>query len=337
MVTARLPGDRNDRLQFARDVLIAESAALAQVAQGLGDELLQAADKLLDSDGCVLVTGVGKAGLVGQKVAATFASTGTPAHFLHPTEAMHGDLGRITRRDVLLALSNSGETSELTQILGPIKRSCESLIAVTSRPHSTLAKMADIAVIYGPVREACPINMAPSTSCTVMMAIGDALAFLLMRQRQFGSDEFSQFHPAGSLGRRLKAVDEVMRSGTQLRIGASSLTVAEVFAQSRRTGRGTGAIMLVDADGRLEGLFTDSDLARLVERRDMAAFDRPIADCMTRQPIKLHTGQRVEDALKLFHSHQISEVPVLDHDGRPIGLVDITDLVELLPAAPAAA
>jgi arabinose-5-phosphate isomerase len=327
------PESREDQLRFARNVLSIESAAIAQVAERLGEELLQAVDKLHDSEGCVLVTGVGKAGLVGQKVAATFASTGTPAHFLHPTEAMHGDLGRITQRDVVLALSNSGETSELSQILEPIKRSCDGLVAVTSRPRSTLARMADIAIVYGAVREACPIGVAPSTSCTVMMAIGDAMAFLLMRKRQFGSAEFGRFHPAGSLGRRLKAVNEVMRGGPQLRIADASLSVAEVFAQSRRIGRGTGAIMLVDADGKLEGLFTDSDLARLVERREFAAFDRPIAECMTRHPITLQSGQRVEDALTLLHGHQISEIPVLDQDGRPIGLVDITDLVELLPAA----
>ena len=321
------------QLEIAREVLRVESAALAQVADRLGQNLLEAIDLLAQCRGNVLVTGMGKAGLVAQKIAATLASTGTRAHWLHPAEAAHGDLGRVQAGDIVLALSHSGETAELISVLGPVRQIGAVLVGITSREQSALAHQADVAIVYGDVEEACPIGLAPSTSCSVMMGIGDALAFVLMRMRDFSAEDFGRFHPAGSLGRKLRSVEDVMRQGRQLRIAECSLTVREVFATAARPGRRTGAIMLTDEDGKLVGLFTDSDLARLVERRDLSAFDRPIADFMTRTPITLQCGQLVLDALEVLRDRHISELPVIDAVGKPIGLVDITDLVDLLPDA----
>lgn len=330
---AEIADDPARQLEIARQVLHTEAAALETVADRLDGRFLEAVAALESCSGSVIVTGMGKAGIVGQKVAATLASTGTRAHFMHPAEAVHGDLGKIRADDVVLAFSHSGQTAELVQILRPIKDMGSGLIGVTGRSSSVLARMADVAVIYGDVEEACPIKMAPSTSCSVMMAIGDALAFVLMQVRDFGNEDFGRFHPAGALGRKLQTVDETMRYGPQLRIAPASLTVSEVFVHVQRPGRRSGAILLVDDNGVLAGLFTDSDLARLFERRNPQAFDRPIREVMTKTPLSLRSGQRVLDALAILRQFQVSEIPVLDDEGKPIGLVDITDLVDLLPEA----
>lgn len=321
------------QLAAAREVLRAEAGALAATAERLGDAFLQALTMLAHCAGGVLVTGMGKAGLVGAKIAATLASTGTRAHFLHPAEAVHGDLGRIGPNDVVLALSHSGETEEIVQILRPIRELAAGFIAITSKPTSSLALAADAAIVYGPIDEACPLGLAPSTSCAVMMAIGDALAFALMQARAFDEEDFGRFHPAGSLGRKLQLVDEIMRYGPQLRIAGSDLTVGELLAKVQKPGRRSGAILLVDRMGKLEGLFTDSDIVRLFERRDLSVLEQPIADFMIRRPITLRSGQRVRDAVGLLRDRHISEIPVLDADNRPIGLVDITDVLDLLPEA----
>lgn len=321
------------QLAIAREVLMVEAAALNAVKDRLNESFLQAVQRIIECEGSVIVTGMGKAGIVGQKVTATLASTGTRAHFLHPAEAVHGDLGRVCVDDVLLAFSHSGETAEVTQILGPVRDIGAPIIAVTSRSQSTLARMAQTTIAYGAVSEACPNGLAPSTSCTVMMAIGDAIAFVLMRLRAFTDDDFGRFHPAGSLGRKLQRVEEVMRVGAQLRVAHCQLSVSEVFIQGQRPGRRTGALVLVDDEGKLCGIFTDSDLARLFERRDPSLFDRPIREFMTQRPVTLRVGQRVRDALQLLKSHHLSEIPVLDDEERPQGIIDITDLVDLLPQA----
>jgi arabinose-5-phosphate isomerase len=321
------------QLACAKDVLLAESAALHLAAQRLDGSFADAAALLANAEGCVLVTGMGKAGLIGQKVAATLASTGTRAHFLHPAEACHGDLGRIGPDDVVLAFSHSGQTPELTQILPSIQELGVPIVAVTSRDSSDLAKASDAAIVYGPIDEACPIGMAPSATCAVMLGIGDALAFVLMRMRDFGASDFHRRHPSGSLGRRLQRVERVMRTGAQMRIASADLSVREAFVSVHRPGRRTGAICLVDERGRLVGLFTDSDLAKLLERADVEALRRPIRECMTPNPITAEPGQLVQDVLELFKRRQVSEIPVVDAEGAPIGVVDITDLVDLLPEA----
>jgi arabinose-5-phosphate isomerase len=330
-VTERDTPDRLEALAHIRSILRLEADSLAAVAERLDSAVARAVEVIDACRSSVIVTGMGKAGQVGAKVASTMASTGTRAHFVHPAEAVHGDLGRIEPSDVVLAISHSGETSELTRILHPIRDQGTRIIGITSRSNSTLARLADPPICYGSVEEACPLKMAPSTSCVVQMAIGDALALAVMKRRGFDAAAYARFHPGGSLGRKLEPVERVMRAGLELRIASARLTVSEVFVASRRPGRRTGAVMLVDDEGRLSGIFTDSDLARLVERRDLAAFDRPVGEIMTRSPRVLRVGQRVLEALELLERHRVSEVPVIDADERPVGLVDITDLVDLLP------
>jgi arabinose-5-phosphate isomerase len=234
--------------------------------------------------------------------------------------------------DVALILSHSGESEEIVRLLGPLKQLCGSLIAVTGNRDSSLARRSDIALVYGPLDEVCPLGLAPSSSTTAMIAIGDALAFVLMRARNFSRDDFARYHPAGSLGRKLLKVEDVMRRGVELRLASEDDTTRSVFAQVQRRGRRTGAVMLVDARGRLSGLFTDSDLARLFERRRDDALDGPIAQVMTREPLTVRIGSRLGDAVEVLKQYKISELPVVDAEGAPIGLLDITDLIGLFPS-----
>jgi arabinose-5-phosphate isomerase len=236
---------------------------------------------------------------------------------------------------VALLLSHSGESDELVRLIGPLRKLASALVAVTGNPDGTLARCADAAVVYGPVEEACPLALAPSSSTTVMLALGDAVAFTLLQERRFTADDFARYHPAGSLGRRLATVADVMRTGHELRVAAATVTVREVFARVHHEGRRTGAIMLVDDAGRLAGLFTDSDLARLFERRADGCFDGPISAVMTKTPRTIHRSARMEEAVALMRASKISELPVIDDDGRPVGLLDITDLIGVEAAAPA--
>lgn len=321
-----------DRLTFARRILLAEAAALGSVADRLGEGFDRVAEALFRCRGRVAVAGVGKSADVGQKLVGTLNSTGTRAYTLDPTRAVHGDLGMVHPDDVALLLSHSGESEELLRLVGPLRKLASGLLAITGNINGSLARSADAAIVYGPVTEACPLSLAPSTSTTVMIALGDALAFTLLEQRQFTAEQFAQFHPAGSLGRKLATVAEWMRSGSELRIAPATDTVRSVFAQVRHTGRRTGAIMLTDADGRLAGLFTDSDLARLFESRQDEALDAPIERVMTKQPTVIGPDARLGEAIELLKARKISELPVVDADGHPIGMLDITDLIGMDPA-----
>lgn len=326
-----------ERLKYAREILWGEAAALGLVADRLGDTFLQAIDLLQRCPGRVVVTGTGKSADVGQKIAGTLNSTGTRSYVLDATKALHGDLGMVHPNDVALILSHSGESEEIVRLLGPMRQLALGIVALTGNGRSTLAKQADVAVVYGPLEEVCPLGLAPSTSTTVMIALGDALAFVLSRLRDFTHDDFARYHPAGSLGRKLLKVELLMRHGDDLRLASAEATVREVFAQCGRRGRRTGAVMLTDAEGKLCGLFTDSDLARLFEQRRDACLDRPIREVMTMQPRTVAQGARVADAVEIMRRHKISELPVIDGQGRPIGLIDITDVIGLLPAEEAAA
>lgn len=329
------PAPPFDRLAYARRVLRAEAASLDVVATRLDDSFGEVADALFACRGRVAVIGVGKSADIGQKTVGTLNSTGTRAYTLDATRAVHGDLGSVHPDDVALLLSHSGESEEIVRLLGPLKKLASGLLAITSRADSTLARAADAAIVYGHLIEACPLALAPSTSTTVMLALGDALAFTLLEQRQFTADEFATFHPAGALGRKLATVAEWMRRGADLRVAPESDTVRSVFATVRHSGRRTGAIMLVDDDGKLAGLFTDSDLARLFENRQDQALDRPISQVMTARPIVVSPDAKVSAALDILKARKFSELPVVDADGRPVGMLDITDLIGLEPAASA--
>ncbi len=320
-----------EQLRCARDVLALESQSVAQAAERLDASFCRAADCLYRCRGSVIVTGIGKAGLVGQKISATLASTGTPSHWLHPAEAVHGDLGRIHSYDVVLVLSQSGETEEVVRLLPWLRELGCPVVAITGDADSTLGRSATAALALGPIEEACPLGLAPTTSTTTMLAVGDALALVVSRMRGLTRDDFARLHPAGTLGRRLSRVDQHMRPRQQCRIAEDHLSIREVFVSLRVPGRRTGAIMLVDSEGRLSGIFTDSDLARLFEGRRDCDFDRPIREVMTSQPLTIRSGSLLVDAVAMMARRKISELPVVDPVGRPIGLIDITDVVGMLP------
>jgi arabinose-5-phosphate isomerase len=325
-----------DRLAYAQQIVRAEASALEEVAGRLDGSFLQVIDLIHSCPGRVAITGTGKSADVGQKIAGTFNSTGTRAYVLDATRAVHGDLGMLHPNDVVLMLSHSGESEEMVRLVGPIRQLAMALVVMTSNGQSTLARQADVALVLGPLEEVCPLGLAPSTSTTAMIAVGDALAFVLTRMRQFTHEDFARFHPAGSLGRKLVKVETVMRRGDELRIASCEDTVRAVFARVRRRGRRTGAVMLTGAGGRLCGLFTDSDLARLFELRRDEALDRPIREVMTADPITIPLGSRMVEAVDMICGKKISELPVVDGQGKPVGLLDITDLIGLLPRDEAA-
>lgn len=323
--------DAAERLSYARAILEGEAAALHAVADRLDDSFVRAVDLLWSCRERICLTGTGKSADVGRKIAGTLNSMGTRAYVLDATRAVHGDLGMVHPGDVVLALSHSGESEEVVRLLPSLKQLAQGLIGLTSNGSSTLAREADVALVLGPLEEMCPLGLAPSTSTTVMSAVGDALAFVLARMRAFSREDFARFHPAGSLGRKLMKVESVMRRGADLRLASHRATVREVFAAADRRGRRTGAVLLLDDDDTLAGIFTDSDLARLFERRRDDALDRPIAEVMTARPIVVPLGSRLQEAVDVMRRRKISELPVVDGCGRPAGLLDITDLIGLIP------
>jgi len=320
-----------DQLRAGRDIVRLEGDALLDLAGRLDAEFCTAVDLIAGCVGSVVVSGMGKAGLVGQKIAATLSSTGTRSHFLHPAEAVHGDLGCLHPHDVLLALSNSGETEEICEMLPTVARLGVPIVAVTSTDRNSLAAKADVTIQIGKLREACPWGLAPSTSTTAMLAVGDALALVASQQRGFSPQQFAVFHPAGSLGRRLKTVAELMRPLDRLRVANAGDTVRDIFVRFANVGRRSAAVLLLDEAGRLAGMFTDSDLARLLERRRDDAFDGPISAVMNGAPLTVRPESRFIDIVELLADRKISELPVVDDDGRPVGLIDITDVIGWLP------
>ena len=320
-----------DVLSLGKKVLYHEALAIQKLAESLDSRFLQAVYRILHCQGTVVVCGIGKAGNVGKKVSATLSSTGSPSHFLDPADAIHGDLGKVKSDDVLLVFSRSGETEEISRILPSLCSFHASIIAVTASEQSTLARSADIVLPIGSVEEADRLGLAPSTSTTVMLALGDAMALAVSERRGFRAEHFAKFHPGGSLGRRLSLVDEHMRSLEFCRIAPDSETIREVFARHRIAGRRSGAILLTQRDGQLSGIFTDSDLARLFERRDEHLLDAPIRCVMTMKPTSVTSGTRMLAAIGLMGERRISELPVTDAIGFPLGMIDITDVVAAFP------
>ncbi len=319
-----------DLVAHGREILRAEGEAIVRAADGLGAAFARAIRIVAECTGSVVVTGIGKAGLVARKISATLASTGTPSHFLHPAEALHGDLGALRSDDVVLALSQSGETEEITRLLPHVAIRGIRIVALTGSPQSTLGRAADAVVATGSVSEACSLGLAPSTSTSLMLALGDALALVTSRLRRFTHEEFLARHPGGSLGRQLMRVEDTMRPLARCRTARPGDTVREVFARPLPARR-TGAVMVIDDGSRLAGIFTDSDLARLFERRADALLDGPIGDVMTARPTTVALGTRLRDALALLEARRLSELPVIDDAGRVAGLLDIVDLVGMVP------
>jgi arabinose-5-phosphate isomerase len=319
----------DEQIRAAREIVRREAVAIYDLSNRLNESFSEAVRLVYKCRGSALVSGMGKAGLIGQKIAATLASTGTRAHFIHPAEAFHGDLGRIHADDVMLLLTQSGETAEVVQLLPSLREFGVPLIAITSSRGSTVGRAAQVVIELGELEEACSLGLAPTTTTTAMLAVGDALALVLSKMHNFQAEDFARFHPGGSLGRRLSRVDDIMRPLDQCRCASDAQTVREVVVTCTKPGRRSGAIMLTDASGRLTGLFTDSDLARLFERRNETALDRPIRDVMVAKPTTVKSGMRVGEAVTLLAQRKFSELPVVDAEGRPIGLVDVTDVVGL--------
>jgi arabinose-5-phosphate isomerase len=317
-------------LDRGRAILRAEGEAVLAAAAGLDQAFCRAVRLVEACTGSVVVTGIGKAGLVARKISATLASTGTPSHFLHPAEAMHGDLGALRGDDVALALSQSGETEELTRLLPHVVARRVPIVALTARPDSTLGRAATVVVPTGSVREACGLGLAPSTSTALLLALGDALALVTSNLRQFTSEDFAARHPGGSLGRQLMLVEDAMRPLAECRLARADETVRGVFARPLPARR-TGAVMVVGDQDRLEGIFTDSDLARLFERRHDDLLDAPIGRVMTARPTTVPVAMRLRDAVAILEARRLSELPVVDPDGRVVGLLDVVDLVGLVP------
>jgi arabinose-5-phosphate isomerase len=329
------PAERSrllDPLQQARQILRSEASALEEVAGRLDEQFTRVVEIIGRCAGRVAVTGIGKSADIAQKLVGTFNSTGTRAYALDATRALHGDLGTLHPNDVALLLSHSGESDEVVRLLGPLRKMVSAIVGLTGNHAGTLARFSDAAVVYGPVVESDPLALAPSSSSTVMMALGHAIAFVLSERRQFTAEDFARYHPAGALGRKLATVESYMRSGTDLRVARDTESIRNVFASARHHGRRTGAIILINEDMRLVGLFTDSDLARLFEQRIDDAFDRPVAEYMTRSPITVGPHMRMAEAMEIFRTRKISELPVVDAEGKPLGMLDITDLIGLVPA-----
>lgn len=324
-------GSLIDPLAFAKHTIRHEAEALTTLANNLGGEFTAAVSHFESCAGAVIVTGMGKAGLIGQKISATFCSTGTRSHFLHPAEAIHGDLGRVASEDIVLAFSMSGETEELVRVLPSLRKLSSGIVAITASRESALGQMSKCVLELGQLNEGGSIRLAPSTSTTAMLAIGDALALTLCERRGFDSRDFAKFHPGGSLGRKLTKVHEMMRPLKECRVALQQSSVCETFMTLRCAGRRTGAVMIVNDQQQLVGVFTDSDLARLLERQTNASLDRPVCEVMTRQPITIVENQMMPTAIRLLADNQISELPVLDTSGRPVGMIDITDVIGWFP------
>ena len=318
-------------LKYARHVLELEAGVLQGLVGRVGKEFADAARMVYGCRGNVVTSGIGKAGIIAQKISATLASTGTPSLFLHAAEAVHGDLGRVQPRDVVLVLSYGGETTEITRLLGQLEKMKVPLVAMTGNRDSTLARHASVLLWMGRIDEACPMGLAPTATTTAMLALGDALALTVLEMRQrdgrFGREEFALYHPGGSLGRQLVMVRTVMRQGPDLPVARDNLTVRRVLAALRGMRRRSGAVCLVDARGRLTGIFTDADLRRLLEAGDEACLDRPVAETMTCHPKSVRVTDTAADAIQIINRYFIEELPVVDARGRLVGLVDVQDLL----------
>lgn len=326
-----IPSQDVEILRLAKSVLQAEALALTEISARLDREFCRAIELITQCQGIVVVTGVGKAGLIGQKLTATLSSTGTRAMFLHPTEAVHGDIGCLHENDLVLALSNSGETEELLRIIPMVKQRNIPIVSMTSTSTNRLAQNSNATICYGRLSEAGLHGLPPTTTTTAMMAVGDAMAIVLAQLRGFSAEDFAFVHPAGSLGRQLMQVQELMRTGDELRVACEELSVREVFATCQPAARRTGAIILTDAEGHLTGLFTDSDLARLLERRRDDLLDGPIREVMTHSPLTIHQDLLLREVVEILADRKFSEIPVVDHHNKPVGMIDITDVIGCLP------
>jgi arabinose-5-phosphate isomerase len=311
-------------LATARRVLRIEAEAISGLAERLDERFENGVELLYACKGRVVVTGLGKSGLIGRKIAATFASTGTPALFLHAAEALHGDLGMLTASDVLLAISSSGETEELIELLESVKRLGVHLITLTANLRSTLALAGDVVLDIAVKEEACSLNLAPTASTAAALAMGDALAIALLERRDFKQEDFAALHPGGGLGKKLRRVEALMHAGEEVPRVLGETKMPEVIYEMSRKGLGVAAV--TELDGRLLGIITDGDLRRMMQTRKGNVLELTAKDCMTRNPVTLSRTERAASALRLMEEKKITSVLVVDPGGRLEGVVHIHDL-----------
>ncbi len=311
-------------LETARRVLRIEAEAIREAAARLDPRFDQAAELLLNCKGRVVVTGMGKSGLIGRKIAATLSSTGTPALFLHPAEALHGDLGMMLAGDCVLAISYSGDTEEILALAPAIKRLGLPLVTLTGNMQSPLAAASDVALDAGVREEACTLNLAPTASTAVAMALGDALAVALLERRGFSPDDFAALHPGGRLGKKFLRARDLMHSGEAMpRVGLETKIPEVIHEISRKR---LGMTTVLDDSGVLAGIVTDGDLRRLMERRRGEAFDLTARDCLTANPVTIAAGELAGAALRQMEERKITSVIVVDGERRPLGVLHLHDL-----------
>jgi len=315
-------------LDYARSVIRAEASAIASMTPIINGAFVKAAQMLYECTGSCIISGIGKAGIIGRKISATLASTGTPSHFLHPAEAVHGDLGRLRKDDIVMILSYGGETDEITRLINLVKQLQIRLISITSDADSTLSRHSDVVLCMGKVNEACPLGVAPSVSTACMLTIGDALAFTVMKARRFSVEDYVRFHPGGSLGAKLMTVEQSMmfRPGEKLPVVNAGITVRRMLEETSDLKR-HGAVMVVDEQGRLAGIITDADLRRLLTRQGPEAFDLTVGSIMTANCKRIRADALASEATAIFHKYRIDELPVVDAEDRPVGLIDVQDIV----------
>jgi len=315
-----------DPIEYARKVVRLEAEAVAGLHEQIGPAFGDAVDRVLRCAGQVVCTGMGKSGLIARKISATLASTGTPSFFLHPAEASHGDLGRVGRGDLVLALSNSGTNEEILRVVPGAKRLGAGLIAMTRDAASPLARHADVVLLTGALPEACPVGLAPTTSTTAQLALGDALAMTVAKLRNFTVEQYALYHPGGALGRQLLTVGEVMDPEREAPPAKPGVATREALVTAGGLGRRPGALAVADTDGRLLGLLTDGDVRRHL-LRDPGFIDRPIEEVMTRDPLTARVDQLAAEAWRAMQERAFDELPVVDGDGRYLGLLDVQDLL----------
>ena len=312
--------------KIAKEVLKIERDALTSLMGRIGLDFDEIIDVICDTKGRIIVTGMGKPGFIAQKISATLSSTGTPSLYLHPAEALHGDLGRVTKDDLILALSNSGETEEIVKLLPIVKKIGAKLIAITGNVRSALARFADYTIDVSVKREACSLGLAPTTSTTAMLAMGDALAVALLEKKGFKEKDFALYHPGGILGKRLLLkVGDIMRKGPDSPVVKEDALVKKVLLAITKARAGSASV--IDRKGRLVGIFTDGDLRRHLES-EPRLIEKKVRDVMTKNPTAITKDRLAAEAFDILRSKKIDELPVVDAKKCPIGLVDVQDLLK---------
>jgi len=319
--------DKEKIKQIIWEVLKIEGEAVLGLREKINEAIYEAVEEILSCKGKVVITGIGKSGAVGRKMASTFASTGTPSVFLHPAEAMHGELGLLSSDDIVILISYNGETEELIDIIPFFKRLGIKLIALTGNPDSSIAKASDIVIDVGVEREACPFGIAPTSSTTATMAMGDAIAIVVMSLRKVTRDDLARLHPGGTIGRRLLLkVEDVMRMGKRHAVVDEETLVRDVlFTITKARG---GAASVVDKENKLVGIITDGDIRRHLIL-DEKVLSKPAREIMTETPITIQRGKLAAEALRLMQERNIDDLPVVDEEGHALGMIDIVDLVKV--------